>query len=123
MKKISFILSGITLLFFFSSCGISLTSIMNQNMNSTEVHLAGNNFKITGKATGSAEVSYVLIFGGVNKKRLYENAYGSMVNNAGLDSGSKALVNILTEEHVGGVPPFYYTRTVNVSANVIEFVR
>ena len=123
MKKLFLISPLILSLFFLSSCGISLTSIMNQNMNSTEVHLTSNNYKITGKATGSAEVTYVLIFGGMNKKRLYENAYANMVDNAGLDSGSKALVNVLTEEHIGGVPPIYYTRTVNVSANVIEFVR
>ncbi|MEO9871428.1 MAG: DUF6567 family protein [Ekhidna sp.] len=43
-----------------------------------------------------------------------------MVNKAEL-TGSRALVNIMTEEHIGGVPPFYYKRTINVSAHVIEF--
>lgn len=56
----------------------------------------------------------------MNKKQLYENAYSDMVKKADL-TGSRALINIVTEEHVGGVPPFYYTRTVTVSAHVIEF--
>jgi hypothetical protein len=29
----------------------------------------------------------------------------------------------VTEEHLGGVPPFYYTRTITVSASVIEFTK
>jgi hypothetical protein len=67
-------------------------------------------------------VSYVLVFGGVRKKQLFNNAYANMMDNAEL-SGSKALINIVTEEHVGGVPPFFFKRTVTVSANVIEFTR
>jgi len=84
------------------------------------VHLANNNFQVVNRVKGSSEVSYVLIFGGRNKRQLYENAYSEMVKAAEL-SGSKALVNIVTEEHVGGVPPFYYKRTITVSAHVVEF--
>ena len=75
---------------------------------------------VVGKASGTAEVSYVLIFGGLNKRRLFQDAYSAMVDEANL-TGSKALINMVTEEHVGGVPPFYTTRTLTVSANVVEF--
>lgn len=120
MKKLQFYLIAITLSAFISSCGVGIAYTSNQNQNSTQVHLSQNNFEVVGKASGNSEVSYVLIFGGMNKKQLYEKAYSEMVKAADL-SGSKALVNIVTEEHVGGLPPFYYTRTITVSAHIIEF--
>ena len=123
MKKLSFSLLFLTGLVFLNSCGINYANVVNHNQNATQVHLASNNFKVVDKVSGTAEVSYVLIFGGVNRKQLYKNAYTEMINSANLVSGSKALVNVLSEEHLGGVPPFYYTRTVTVSANVIEFVK
>ena len=120
MTKKSFPLLLIVSLAFFYSCGVSGAYVYNENQNSTQVHLAGNNYHVIDQISGDSEVSYVLIFGGLNKKKLYENAYSDMIKKADL-SGSKALVNIVTEEHVGGVPPFYYTRTITVSAHVIEF--
>lgn len=123
MKKLSISLLFLAGLIVLNSCGINYAYVVNHNQNATQVHLGSNNFKVLEKVSGTAEVSYVLIFGGVNRKQLYKNAYSEMVTSANLVSGSKALVNILTEEHVGGVPPFYYTRTLTVSANVIEFVK
>lgn len=95
--------------------------IVNQNQNVTQVHLTRNNFKVLGEVKGTADVDYVLVFGGANKKQLYEAAYNNMLENAKLTEGSKTVTNILTEEHVGGVPPLYYTHTVTVTARVIEF--
>ncbi len=123
MKKLSISLMSIALLVFLNSCGINGALVVNHNQNATQVHLTSNNFKVVDKVSGTAEVDYVLIFGGMNRKELYKNAYDQMVNSANLLAGSKALVNVLTEEHLGGVPPFYYTRTITVSANVIEFVK
>lgn len=123
MNKLTFSLIAIALLFLFNSCGVSGALVLNHNQNATQVHLTNNNFKVIDKVSGRAEVTYVLIFGGMNRKQLYKNAYDQMVDSANLLSGSKALVNVLTEEHVGGVPPFYYKRTISVSANVIEFVK
>ena len=108
MKKLSFSLLFLTGLVFLNSCGINYANVVNHNQNATQVHLASNNFKVVDKVSGTAEVSYVLIFGGVNRKQLYKNAYTEMINSANLVSGSKALVNVLSEEHLGGVPPFYY---------------
>jgi hypothetical protein len=122
MKKLTFSLVVIALMLFSSSCGVNYAYVSNQNQNSTQVHLSSNNYQVVDKVSGSADVSYVLIFGGMNKKRLYENAYAKMVNESDL-SGSKALINIMTEEQIGGVPPFYYKRTITVSASVIEFTR
>ena len=96
---------------------------MNHNQNTTQVQLTGNNYKVVDKISGSSSVPYVLFFGGMNKTQLFENAYSNMVSKANLMNGSKALINIMTEEHLGGVPPFYYKRTVTVSAYVIEFTK
>ena len=121
MKKQRFLFLIIASLVFLTSCGVSGAYIYNHNENSTQVHLSSNNYEIVDQISGSSDVSYILIFGGMNKKQLYENAYSDMVKKADL-TGSKALINIVTEEHLGGVPPFYYTRTVTVSAHVIEFI-
>ncbi len=121
MKKLSFLTMVLVAMFAFSSCGVNSAFINTENQNSTQVHLSNNNFKVVEKISGSADVDYILFFGGMNKKRLYENAYADMINKANLMASSRALINIVTEEHVGGVPPFYYTRTITVSAHVVEF--
>ena len=112
---------AIVLLLFLSSCGINNAVILNQNQNATQVHLTTNNYKVVEKVTGSAEIEYILLIGGMNYKQLYANAYADMVNKTNLMSGSRALINIVTEDHIGGVPPFYFKRTITVSAHVIEF--
>lgn len=123
MKKLSLSMLTIAALLFLNSCGVNHALMLNLNQNATQVHLTSNNFKVVDTVSGSAEVNYVLIFGGMNRKELYKNAYNKMVTSANLMTGSKALINVVTEEHVGGVPPFYYTRTITVSANVVEFMK
>jgi hypothetical protein len=108
---------------FLSSCGIGTALVTNHNQNATEVHLSGNNFKVIDQVSGSSEVSYVLAIGGMNKRQLYENAYSSMMKKANLLNGSKAIINVTTEEHFSGFAPFFVRRTITVSAQVIEFTR
>jgi hypothetical protein len=103
------------------SCGTGTALMVNQNHNTTHVHLGSANYKVVGRATGTSEVEYVCLIGGLNKKQIYENAYAQMVADANLDAGSRALINVVTEEHIGGVPPFYFKRKITVNANVIEF--
>ena len=114
---------GFLLMAFLSSCGIGYSTIVNDNQNTTQVHLSGNNFRVIDKISGSAEVTHVLIFGGMKKTQLYENAYSAMISKANLINTSRALINIVTEEHIGGAPPFFYKRTITVSAHVIEFTK
>lgn len=121
MKPVSFTLLIATIA--LSSCGVNSAMIVNQNLNNTQVHLGSNNFKVLNKVSGSAEASYVLLIGGINKRQLYENAYADMLNKANLPNSSKAIINVLTEEHAGGVPPFFIRRTITVSCNVVEFTK
>ncbi|MEQ8582536.1 MAG: hypothetical protein RIC30_14825 [Marinoscillum sp.] len=121
MKKLLNLSVVVILLVILSSCGASNAFMLNQNQNATQVHLASGNYRVVDKVRGSADVSYVLIFGGMKKKQLFANAYANMMDQADLSTGSRALVNMVTEEHLGGVPPFFYKRTVTVSANIIEF--
>jgi len=118
-KSNLFLFSAICL----SSCGVNQAFVLNQNLNTTHVQLSSNNFKVVEKVVGSADVKYVLCFGGMSKTRLYESAYSDMLANAKLIGSSKAIINVVTEEHVGGVFPFSWKRTVTVSANVIEFTK
>ena len=123
MKKLSNTLIVMVLLAFLSSCGASGALVLNHNDNSTQVHLASNNYRVLEQVSGSSEVNYILLIGGINKRKLYNNAYAEMVEKAQLTQGSRALVNIVTEEHLGGVYPFYFKRTITVSAHVVEFVQ
>lgn len=104
-----------------SSCGTGTALIVNQNLNTTQVNLGSNNYKVVGSATGTCEVEYILLIGGLSQRQIYQNAYSDMVSKASLGSGSRALINVVSEEHIGGVPPFYFKRTITVSANIIEF--
>jgi len=123
MKKIGIYSVLLLLAAFISSCGIGTALITNHNQNATEVHLSGNNFIVIDQVSGSSEASYVLGIGGMNKRQLYENAYSTMMKKANLLNGSKAIINVMTEEHVSGFAPFFVSRTITVSAHVIEFTR
>ncbi len=123
MKKIGIYSVLILLTACLSSCGIGAALVTNHNQNVTQVHLSGNNFNVIDQVSGSSEVSYVLAIGGVNKRQLYENAYATMLKKANLLNGSKALINVMTEEHVSGFAPFFVRRTITVSAQVVEFTR
>lgn len=123
MKKI-IIYSGLLLLTAsISSCGVGAAIVTNHNQNATEVHLSGNNFKIVDQVSGSSEASYIMAIGGINKRQLYENAYSSMMKKANLLNSSKAIINVMTEEHFSGFAPFFVRRTITVSAQVVEFTR
>ncbi len=123
MKKISIYSMLLFLAVFLSSCGIGTALVTNHNQNATEVHLSGNNFKVIDQVSGSSEASYVLAIGGMNKRQLYENAYSTMIKKANLLNGSKAIINVITEEHFNGFAPFFVRRTITVSAQVVEFTR
>lgn len=123
MKKIVIYSVLLLLAAFLSSCGISTARVTNHNQNATEVHLSGDNFKVIEQVSGSSEVSYVLLIGGMDKRQLYENAYSAMMKKANLLNGSKAVINVMTEEHANGFFPFFVRRTITVSAQVIEFTR
>lgn len=123
MKKIAIYSMLLLLAAFLNSCGIGTALVTNHNQNATEVHLSENNFKVIDQVSGSSEVSYVLAMGGMNKRQLYENAYSTMMKKANLLNGSKAIINVTTEEHFSGFAPFFVRRTITVSAQVVEFTR
>lgn len=121
MKQFSIFSIALLLIISFSSCGVNGAMVLNQNSNATQVHLTKKNYRVVEQVTGSADVNYVMLIGGMNRKQLYQNAYSDLVKKADL-KGSKALVNMVTEEHLGGVPPFFFKRTITVSAHVVEFI-
>ena len=123
MKKLTFHLMIAGAATCLSSCGVNYAMVSNHNLNTTQVQLAGNNFKVLDKVSGSSDVMYVLGFGCMNRKKLYENAYSAMMSKANLTGSARAITNTVTEEHLGGVPPFYFKRTITVSGNVIEFTK
>lgn len=123
MKKISIYSTLLLLAIFLNSCGIGHAYVTNQNQNATEVHLSGNNFKVIDQVSGSSVASYVFAIGAMNKKQLYENAYAAMMKKANLMNGSKAIINLMTEEHFSGFAPLFLRKTITVSAQVVEFTK
>jgi hypothetical protein len=123
MKKLGIYSVLLLLTAFLSSCGVGHALVANLNQNVTEVHLSGNNFKVIDQVSGSSEASYILAIGGMNQRQLYQNAYSAMMKKANLLNGSKAIINVMTEEHVGGFAPFFVRRTITVSSQVVEFTR
>jgi hypothetical protein len=123
MKKITIYSVLFLLVASISSCGIGHAFVTNHNQNATEVHLSENNFKVIDQVSGSSETSYILAIGGMDKRQLYQDAYSVMLKKANLLNGSKAIINVMTEEHVNGFAPFFVRRTITVSAQVIEFTR
>lgn len=121
--KTLFIALALGAIVILSSCGVNYAAIANHNLNNTQVQLSSNNFKVVDKVTGTAYVQYIVFIGGLKKQQLYEKAYSDMLAKANLLNSSKALVNILTEEHYMFITPYYIRRTLTVSANVIEFTR
>jgi hypothetical protein len=123
MKNFKFLLLIVFVLPLLHSCGVNQALVLNHNQNNTQVQLSEANFSNVGKVMGTDSVSYVLVFGGMKKKQLYARAYAAMLEKAELGKGSRAVVNVITEEHLGGVFPFYYKRTLTVSGQVVEFTR
>ena len=123
MKRITTLLSMMFLTSLLSSCGVNYATTGNYNLNTTQVRLASDNFRVVDNLSGSASVSYIFLIGGLSEHQLYENAYADMMKRADMKSGSRAIANVVTEEHVAGFAPIYITRTITVSANLIEFTK
>jgi len=123
MKKVIVVAVALGGLFLLNSCGISTALVMNDNQNSTQVQLTSNNYKVIERISGSAEVDYILLIGGMKQRQVYENAYSAMMQKANMKEGSRAIINVMTEENFSGFFPFFHTRTITVSAYVIEFTR
>lgn len=119
-KLLKLLVAG-TIVLFMSSCGVNYALVDHQNQNSTQVHLTSNNYKVISRVSGTSEVEYIFFIGGLEKKRLFNEAYNNMLKSANLEGASKAVINILTEEHISGLPPFYSKRTVTVSGYVVAF--
>lgn len=123
MKHLKLLALVIFALPLLNSCGLNQAFVLNHNQNSTQVQLSEANFRNVGKVMGTDSVTYILGFGGLKKKRMYQRAYSNMLDKAELSSGARAVVNVVTEEHVGGVLPIFVRRTITVSGQVIEFTR
>jgi hypothetical protein len=123
MKKILIAAMVLGSLILLNACGISSALVVNDNQNSTQVQLATNNYRVIDRITGSAEVSYVFLIGGMGQRQVYENAYSAMMQKAEMKQGARAIINVMTEENVSGFFPFFHTRTITVSAYVIEFTK
>lgn len=119
MKRLIFLLIGITIL--FSSCAVHNGLTYNENTHATEVVLAKNNYKVIAQVQGQSCATYVFGIGGLTKRGLIDAAKRAMLSKADLIGGSKAIINETVETKSTMVFPFLIKKTVIVSAHVIEF--
>lgn len=119
MKKylIALALVGAVLL---SGCGIHMPLTTNANLTATTVELSEDNFTVVKTVSGEAEAQYILGFGGLKKRALIELAKKDMIENAGLEGSSRALINVTVEEYYRNYVVLF-RRKVVVTAQVVEF--
>ncbi len=104
-----------------TSCGVHSATILNSNINSTNVELSKKNFVVLERVSGSSSATYILGIGGLYNRALVERAKAKMLKNADITGGSKAIINLTTEDHFGGLPPIFFQKTVTVSGHIIQF--
>lgn len=71
--------------------------------------------------SGEANATYIFGIGGLSNKHLIEQAKNTMYDNAKLEGGAKAIINISAEVHDGIWTFLYVKRSVRVSGYLIEF--
>lgn len=118
MKKLFFLLVGIT--FLFSSCAVHSGLTTNSNNHTTEVVLSKKNFKVIESVQGEAQAMYVFGIGGLSKKALIAEARVNMLSKANIIGGSKAIINE-TVEVKQSFFPVVRLYNVTVSGHIIEF--
>ena len=115
----------IPLFLLVNNCGLPPQGYLGHSTN-TQVILSEANYRIINSAKGNATASFILGFGPSND-RLYARAKRDMLENANLAGGgnkSRALINITTDEQIRFVWfyfPFWFSKTVYITADVIEF--
>ena len=92
----------------------------------TQVVLSEANYKIITTVKGEATAHFIMGIGPFNN-RLYSRAKKDMLKNANLAGGgnkSRALINLVTDtqyRYIYFYFPFWFSKTIYVSADVIEF--
>ena len=118
MRKIYLVLIIVSL--FMTSCASHYGLPKNYNQNTTEVILTKKNFKVVEIVKGEAEATYVLGFGGLSKNGLVAEAKSKMLNSAGIEGTSRAVINEVVEVKSSGFILVSKYKVI-VSAQIIEF--
>ncbi len=118
MRKLLFLLIGIT--FLFSSCAVHSGLTTNLNNHTTEVVLSKKNFKVIESVQGEAQAMYVFGIGGLSKKAMIAKAKANMLSKANIVGGSKAIINE-TVEIKHSFFPIVRLYKVTVSGHIVEF--
>ena len=125
-KNIKKLLITFSILLLVNNCGFMPEGYLGHSTN-TQVILSEANYKIINSVRGEATATFILGVGPFND-RLYSRAKRDMLENANLAGGgnkSRALINITTDEQIKyfifGYFPLWFSKTVYMSADVIEF--
>ena len=125
-KNIKKLLITFSILLLVNNCGFMPEGYLGHSTN-TQVILSEANYKIINSVRGEATATFILGVGPFND-RLYSRAKRDMLENANLAGGgnkSRALINITTDEQIKyimfGYLPLWFSKTVYITADVIEF--
>ena len=119
MKKL--LLLSLLAVFVFGSCSFHSGLTSNANLHSTEVVLSKNNFKVLETVRGDSEATYFLGLGGLKKSGMIAEARANMLENAGLEGSSRAVINETVEISRSIIFFVFMKYEVIISAHLIEF--
>lgn len=118
MKKL-LLAAGVSVL-MLSSCSMHNGLTTNANLNTTQVVLKDNNYKIIQSIQGESEATYIFGIGGLLKNAMIAEAKADMLKSVDLLGKSRAIINENVEiKHT--FYPFVTKYKVIVTANVVEF--
>jgi len=121
MKTIKLLFIVMVSALFITSCGYHHALVGNLNTNVTNVELSRQNFKVIDKVSGTSTATYIFGIGGLSNRALIQRAKANMLRNADLTGNARAIVNLVTENHVAIFYPVFFRRTVTVSGHIVEF--
>ena len=101
-------------------CGCSYHQGQFQPSAVTEVHLEKANYVVIDHIEASASATYLLSMN-FNYQSLFDDALKSLMEKAAMKGKPRALVNLTEDKKFEGIWPLVFTKTIYVSANVIEF--
>lgn len=126
MKKFSIIIAILTFSLLSGCVGINnfAFNAPSMSMDSRELKLENQEYKIIKKITGEATATYILGIGGMSEKahKLFHESYQNMVHKANLGS-NQTIIDVVAEKNFRCYLGIISLNTVYTTGTVIEFTK
>lgn len=116
MKRLIIFVYCLIIAVFFTACAIN-----NSMLIAPSASINKSNFKIVKNVIGTSKSSYILGIGGLNQNGLINEAKLQLYENAKLKN-NQLIGNVTLDEKITYIfTPIYYSKTVIMTADIIEF--